>query len=443
MRPTYFYSMFIAILALSTLLFTADAQWKLINSGTTDKLAGVAVIDSSNAIVIGGNGTILKTTDAGADWNKIDLGIKNNLTAIGKKPEYFSNSKPIIAVGDSVILQSTDGGNTWLIIHLPYDFTTVDHGFTSPIVKPLRGTLAFYPDSSIVVGTASGRIVYSTDDGKLWQDTLLFNSGVIDAEFNTYYIIGYGTGPGVLSASRSIYVKGDLTNNDWSEDSIGIFAPWQNIVSCDLGYYNQFLAGSGGELLPAPMLLRKTQTDSTWTNISKNLPMGLMPNKIKNLRFGIFICGRGGNVLESTDNGDTWSAQESPTNQSLNDIDFYNSSEGYAVGDSGTILFTSNGGVTGVRNKNESIPVQLKLNQNYPNPYNPSTMIDYSLPKEGIVQLAVYNNLGQRIRLLVNSMQRAGEHTVEFNGVGLPSGVYFYELRNGKSVITKKMILLR
>lgn len=93
-------------------------------------------------------------------------------------------------------------------------------------------------------------------------------------------------------------------------------------------------------------------------------------------------------------------------------------------------------------------PRQFALDQNYPNPFNPLTVITYSLPAGGKVTLMVYNTLGQKIATLVNSEQGAGSYTVRWNGTAdngakLASGLYFYELRTGALVSTKKMMLLQ
>jgi hypothetical protein len=85
----------------------------------------------------------------------------------------------------------------------------------------------------------------------------------------------------------------------------------------------------------------------------------------------------------------------------------------------------------------------FELAQNYPNPFNPNTSISFSIPQAGNVKLSVYNLLGQEVRTLINKNVEAGNYSVDFNAVGLFSGVYIYRLEfNGKS-LTKKMTLLR
>jgi flagellar hook assembly protein FlgD len=97
--------------------------------------------------------------------------------------------------------------------------------------------------------------------------------------------------------------------------------------------------------------------------------------------------------------------------------------------------------------------VIFELEQNFPNPFNPSTTIKYSLGREnnGLSSntvLKIYNTLGQEIKTLVNEKQKSGEHTVAWNGTDnggnrVASGVYFYSLQRGESRVSRKMILLK
>jgi len=90
-----------------------------------------------------------------------------------------------------------------------------------------------------------------------------------------------------------------------------------------------------------------------------------------------------------------------------------------------------------------STPIIFTLDQNYPNPFNPSATISYQLPKTGNVNLKVFDVLGKEVATLVNMEQTSGSYKVEFNGSGLASGIYYYQLRASDFIETKKMILLK
>jgi hypothetical protein len=98
---------------------------------------------------------------------------------------------------------------------------------------------------------------------------------------------------------------------------------------------------------------------------------------------------------------------------------------------------------TGFAQEQNEIPTTYDLDQNYPNPFNPSTTIRFVLPTRSHVALTVFNTLGQDVAQLVNGDLEAGFHEVTFDGSGLSSGVYFYRLRAGDFLTTKRMLVLK
>ena len=95
-----------------------------------------------------------------------------------------------------------------------------------------------------------------------------------------------------------------------------------------------------------------------------------------------------------------------------------------------------------------NLPESFELKQNYPNPFNPSTKIKYSIPAvetrhASSVQLKVYDILGREVKTLVNEAKSPGNYVVNFNASNLASGVYFYQLKAGNFIQTKKMILMK
>lgn len=89
------------------------------------------------------------------------------------------------------------------------------------------------------------------------------------------------------------------------------------------------------------------------------------------------------------------------------------------------------------------LPRTNKLEQNYPNPFNPTTQIKYSIPHTGYISLKVYNLLGEEIATLFEGIRQAGNYVATFDGSKCASGVYFYRLRSGNFVETKKLVLLK
>ena len=83
------------------------------------------------------------------------------------------------------------------------------------------------------------------------------------------------------------------------------------------------------------------------------------------------------------------------------------------------------------------------LNQNYPNPFNPNTKIKYSVPQTSQVQITIFDVLGNEIETLVKGEKPPGTYEIIWNADKLTSGIYFYQLKAGDFVETKKMILLK
>jgi beta propeller repeat protein len=99
---------------------------------------------------------------------------------------------------------------------------------------------------------------------------------------------------------------------------------------------------------------------------------------------------------------------------------------------------------TGTSTENNNIQIaNFILEQNYPNPFNSSSVIKYSIPKSSQVSLKIFNTLGEELETLVNEEKDVGTYELNWGAANLPSGVYFYQLKAGEFVQTKKMILMK
>ena len=154
-------------------------------------------------------------------------------------------------------------------------------------------------------------------------------------------------------------------------------------------------------------------------DIQSTGPFKLVKNKEIEILFA-FIIGRGDSALGSV----TVTKNISDEIQS-----FYENNFGYPY-------------VLAVKDNNIN-KIDFALNQNYPNPVNPATTSKYSIPKTGLVKLAVYDILGKEIKVLINEEQSAGAHEVSFDAGKLSSGIYFYRIQNGNYFAVKKMMLLK
>ena len=100
--------------------------------------------------------------------------------------------------------------------------------------------------------------------------------------------------------------------------------------------------------------------------------------------------------------------------------------------------------VTGIKSYNSSnYPSKFVLYQNFPNPFNPKTVISWQSAVDSDVELIVYNLRGQKVATLVSEKQTAGYHQVEFNAQQLSSGVYLYKIQAGEFQDVRKMLLIK
>jgi len=154
----------------------------------------------------------------------------------------------------------------------------------------------------------------------------------------------------------------------------------------------------------------------------------------------IFITYHAG-VFRSTDNGDSWTKVSSEKFSALS-ID---SSDYLYAGTSSGSIYKSKGPTTLTSvedDKNRKI-FGFKLYQNYPNPFNPSTSIIYSVPMQCRVTIKIFDILGKEVLTLRDEEKSIGSYSVKFDAGGLPSGIYFYQLKTDDIILTEKMILLR
>jgi len=110
---------------------------------------------------------------------------------------------------------------------------------------------------------------------------------------------------------------------------------------------------------------------------------------------------------------------------------------------SNMVSIWGNGGLWKINNLNDVNITTYKLQSNYPNPFNPSTKIEFQIPNPSFVNLTVYNSLGEEVTTLVNQNLEKGKYTFEFNAENLPSGIYIYKLNADKYSAVRKMMLVK
>jgi photosystem II stability/assembly factor-like uncharacterized protein len=523
---------------LQTLLFfllitqISFAQWYQQNSGTIKNLHSVNFTDANNGWAVGDSGTILKTTDLGNSWNIQPSGTTHNLNDIqfvdANNGWIVGGSDYWPATDQAVVLKTTNGGTNWF-----RQFTDTTYFLNA--VYFVDANIGWAVGTGWTLGGNSSMALKTTNGGTDWAYqpvNIYFEGEFNDVQFinaNTGFIVGGGfNGYSVFGS----VIKTTDGGETWDEQ-IPI-AGWRSISFLDS--QNGIVVGSFGTMGGAGLIARTTDGGLNWHNALEPSPIVfscvsyLDSNNAWTAGLGYY---EGSTIYFSSDQGLTWTSQidSGLYPHSLNDIYFINSTSGWAVGDNGLILHTTNGGVpveltsftatllgnelilnwsTATETNNQGFeilrfaqndsewqmigfvpgfgtttepksysytdsevltgeytyrlkhidfdgsyeysqevevevatPFTFSLEQNYPNPFNPNTTIKYSIPELSNVKLLLFNLLGEEVTTLVNEEKNAGNYSVEFNASSIPSGIYFYQLKVGNYIDTKKMISIK
>jgi photosystem II stability/assembly factor-like uncharacterized protein len=432
MKSTIAILVFMCVVLTSTKVL--NAQWIQQTGNPFENLTDVVMLGSQTAIAIGDRNGILRTTDAGTTWvnETIHLSAVFHWNAIS-----FFDSLNGGIVGDQTVWSTTDGGISWKPLTVP--------------LRPKMLSILCIGAGQFYVGTDSGWVYNTSDTGRTWNAEKI-SEWPISSLFTHH--------PPIVGVSKyaltpySLCTEYAIPPPSWSEQILLYF---QGLGSqaidgefCSGGGAG-FIVGVQGDLYPAPAVLRKSISDTAWSRASRGISgIGALLGVSAPSANVVYVCGTQGMIFKSTTGGDTWDTTAVPTKCNLNAIYFFDENRGFAVGDSGTILYTSSGGVTGVRDRGGKLPTAYALEQNYPNPFNPSTTIVFHLPGRSFVSLKVFDVLGREVATLVSQELHAGDYPVTWEAAAFPSGVYFYQLsartpsgQAGSFVQTKKLVLVR
>ena len=417
-------------LSLFNTSFTQEG-WVQQTSGTICHLHSVSFGDVNTGCAVGscplGN-TMLNTTDGGFQW------FANSYSGLSSVQLIDSNTGWAVG-GDyygGKIRKTTDGGLSWnsqLVLENDY-FASV-----------------FFVDENI--GYASGvhidlntygTVFRTTNGGEAWFRKLsLYGSEVLWSVYFVNQNIGWVAGQyGKISKTTD-------GGSNWTAQNVNDSYDLRSVFFIDES--NGWIVGN----LNWPVLaLHTTNGGLNWNFISLD---SVSFNYLHDIYFidvnNGWIVGANGKIFKTTDGGVNWNTQSSSISLDLFSVDFIDQNSGWIVGDNGTILHTTNGGVTFVSVR-DKLPTEFSLEQNYPNPFNPTTKIKYNIPSVEThrdaslqVKLTVFDILGNEIATLVNEEKQPSTYEVDFDGTALPNGIYFYQLKVGKFIETKKMILLK
>ncbi|MDH3268939.1 MAG: YCF48-related protein [Ignavibacteria bacterium] len=422
----------VLLVTLSSSAFAQEGWNDVTPAGTYPGFHGVYALDTDNVWVVGDEGTILNSTNGGTTWSEINCPVTYPLYNV-----HFINSDTGWVGGDNdvitEIMRTTDRGLSWELKTLSsasdygnYDIEFIEGGSGEP------------PSGFVSAGLS---LVWKTDDyGENWADIGFGGCGANDLQSICFINKDEGWFVGTPSVTQEVSIVHTTNGGQTYETQINPTDPDIKLNCVRFATNQQGIAvGLAGTIL---------YTSDGGQNWELRQSIGNRWQSVFLTESGkAWAVGNSGNVAYSTDWGYTWEFQQSGVTSELWEVYFIDDNEGWIVGGGvglpGVILHTTNGGViTDVEEEINTVR-EFVLHQNYPNPFNPSTNIRYQISERSFITLKVYDVLGNEVATLVNEEKSVGEYEVEFNGNGLTSGVYFYQLKTVKFIETKKMILLR
>ena len=397
--------------------------------------------------VVNGVGQIRRTTDAGNTWVKQfdhssthfrSVSFFDSLNGFAGALGWGDSENPA-ATDTNIVYQTTNGGATWSPF-IPLS--------SSKIRRGLCGQCIINDSVLVGVGRVRGPAWYyrTTDRGKTWtaKDMSSYAGGLIDIYFthpDTGFCVGltnsvHDSSSGVIlytTDGGETWVKRITTarKGEWC---------WKiNFPSRNVGYVSL----QRNTLNPI-YFIKTTDAGVTWTE-------KLFSNAyyyVQGIGFANDTLGwAGGNssnpMYETTNGGDSWHSVG--LGRRIDRIRMFSNTYGFAVGDS---VYKYSIPVTGVKEEPVSEPLNLVLRNNYPNPFNPETKIQFTIHEASFVNITIYDSRGSLVVTLLNEQLPPGEYTARWDGTNeaeepAASGAYFYRLQAGKLTETKKMMLLR
>lgn len=412
----------------------AQGYWQKINSPTTKLLKNLFFTDSLNGWACGSQGIIIHTTDGGNTWQIQNSDVETFIVDIFFLNENRGwaltqrNSSPF----GTTILKTTNAGNTWSKV----DYFE-NHIFMNTVF--FFDTLNGFLGGSYIAKTTDGGITWikAKTDSNIYSTLPVYNFDFISRQF------GYACG-GTIDFAGVIWKTTDY-GETWGSHAVSAD---QVFDMTTLDSSNLIALSGDPEGLYSILAINSSDAGSSW-NFEELQIYGLSFSlEFRTFIEGWSASGK--KFIYTSDKGINWIEKETPDSSIIYDLQFVDSQTGYAVGDKGIILKFVPPPVNVEDESSRVDECTLLQNYPNPfNPstkikYSVGTSLPLLIRERGVrVSLKVYDVLGKEVATLVDEYKPAGIYEVEFNSADLPSGVYFYTLKAGPFNQTRKMLLLK
>lgn len=408
------------ILFTSAIAEIVFPQWIVEETKIKSIFNSIIFSSTTNAVIVGTNGVILHTSDAGTNWNIVSSNLSTNLEEV-----YFLDSENGWIVGDSgVVLRTSNGGMNWILLN-------------NTITERLYSVYFINNSTGWIAGK---NVIYKTTNGGSDWTQKYFNN------IQSFFAIYFTDSLNGWTSDDYILLRTTDGGDNWmiQDSTIYGFLNSINFPTDSVGY----IAGDNS------LVLKTTDKGNSWEELITMHPgdYDWLGAYFIDKNRG-WLCGFMGVIISTTDGGRNWKIQRPPVGniEALKSICFIDSMTGWTVGatlglgDSyyGTILRTTNGGITYSEDNGEKLTENYSLMQNYPNPFNPGTLIIFEIKNTGLVTLKVYDILGKEVKTLIEEIKTPGYYSINFIANNLSSGIYFYTLKTKNYTQTNKMLLLK
>lgn len=365
---------------------------------------------------------LYKTSDGGSNWTLV----------AGNRNHSLQNSTYVNGVGDMIYIpkfdrlhRSFDGGISWEIIPI----TTIY--VSQVIVSPINSDIIICGDGNDLSKSIDGGLTWTFIDTPNSED--IKEIYLSNTNSNRIFIR-------VHSQPNKLYRSNDLGNSwnlcfnlsSFEED----YSLTQKYNSSDMYLANGSVYKSDDD----GTIWNQIYTGSFGTDI---IDIVVDQNNINNIYSYYYTDYHHRKIFFSSDAGNSWQDASYGLPSSISDV--YDLSISTTTGK--VYILTDNGFWSGFPTTtgidDDILRLEFYLSDNYPNPYNARTIIEYKVAGISFVTLKVYDVLGNEVATLVNDEKLAGKYELNFNASSLASGVYFYQLKAGEYINTKKMILLK
>jgi len=411
----YCFRIIFMVLVLFSLVQLSSAQnfWQA--AGLSGRVAPSLAMDANSNLLVGADSTIMRSTNGGTNWTQQLMISGATINQIVTAPGNYAYA----GTENAGFYRSTDNGITWTSSN------------TNQPDGQVRAVLVL-PSGNVLIGTSGHGVEISTDHGQSWTQT---NTGLTESNARALTRTPNGNIFVSVKGANGIFIS---TNNgaSWSLTSMTRTYRVYSLASLPNGYIY-----AGTQEFPNG-IYRSTDGGSTWTQSGFAGLTVLNVDDCYPPDGSNYCSAYPYGVARSYNYGTTWdSVNTGLTLPIVGSIII--GPGGYLYAGTASGVFRSVNQITSVNESHLSVPTQFSLAQNFPNPFNPTTRIQFEIPEKSFVNMKLFNLGGQEVASLANGEFQPGVHEVTVSGSELASGAYFYKLTAGKFTATRTLQLVK